>query len=658
MLEAQGSVLTNKYAEGYPGKRYYGGCEFVDVAEQLAIERAKKLFGADYANVQPHSGSQANMAVYLALLQPGDTILGMSLDHGGHLTHGAKVNFSGKLFNAVQYGLDTATGEIDYDAGRAARARAPAEDDRRGLLRVLARDRLAAIPRDRGRGRRLVRSSTWRTSRASSRPACTRARCRIADVVDDDDAQDAARAARRPDPRARERRSCTKKLNSIVFPGTQGGPLMHVIAAKAVAFLEALQPEFKAYQQQVVANARAMVASRCRTRGYRIVSGGTDNHLFLLDLIGRDITGKDADAALGRAHITVNKNAVPNDPRPPFVTSGLRIGHARDHDARLRRAEVARRWRAGSPTSSTTSATTRRRSRVRERGARSVPAFPGLRLSAREAAASALPVLQPRRHQGDDSRLAGEGQQIRRRRECLSCGERFTTFEIRRARDAAGRQERPDARSPSTRRSCAPGCMKALEKRPVARDAVEAALERIGHRLRVLGEREVASRTIGEIVMEELRTLDEVAYVRFASVYRRFQDVDAFREEIEQLDKSRQQRSRRPDRCRSCRIAVARSAAGSDDRAGPDRRGATWRARSNSRARGLVHHRPESRASAACSRDGERVDRGGLARARRRTACGSRGARRGAAGRARRDRLRDARALLAPRAARRPARMR
>jgi len=323
VLEAQGSVLTNKYAEGYPGKRYYGGCEFVDVAEQLAIERAKKLFGAAYANVQPHSGSQANAAVYLALLAPGETLLGMSLDHGGHLTHGAKVNFSGKLFNAVQYGLDPATGEIDYAAvERLAREHRPKMilAGFSAYSRVIDWQRFRAIADavgawfvvDMAHVAGLVAGGVYPNPVPH------------ADVVTTT-THKTLRGPRGGLILAREHPDLHKKLNSMIFPGTQGGPLMHVIAAKAVALLEALQPAFKSYQEQVVANARAM-AKALQERGHRIVSGGTDNHLFLLDLIGKEYTGKDADAALGRAHITVNKNAVPNDPRPPFVTSGLRIG--------------------------------------------------------------------------------------------------------------------------------------------------------------------------------------------------------------------------------------------------------------------------------------------------------------------------------------------
>jgi len=323
VLEAQGSVLTNKYAEGYPAKRYYGGCEYVDVAEQLAIERARRLFGADYANVQPHSGSQANAAAYLALIKPGDTLLGMSLDHGGHLTHGAKVNFSGKIFNAVQYGLGTATGEIDC-----AQVERLALEHRPRLViagfsaysRVVDWARFREIADsvdayflvDMAHVAGLVAAGVY----PSPIP--------FADVVTTT-THKTLRGPRGGLILARANEEITKKLNSLIFPGTQGGPLMHVIAAKAVAFLEALQPEFKDYQRQVIANARAM-ATTLIARGYRIVSGGTDNHLFLVDLIERNVTGKDADAALGRAHITVNKNTVPNDPRSPFVTSGLRIG--------------------------------------------------------------------------------------------------------------------------------------------------------------------------------------------------------------------------------------------------------------------------------------------------------------------------------------------
>ena len=323
MFEAIGSVLTNKYAEGYPGKRYYGGCEYVDIAEQLAIDRAKKLFGAAYANVQPHSGSQANAAAYFALVQPGDPILGMSLDHGGHLTHGARVNFSGKFFRAAQYGIRPETGEIDYE-----QVQRLAEEHRPKMIiagfsaysRVVDWARFAQIAK--GVGAYLVVDMAHVAGLVAAgiypNPVPH------ADVVTTT-THKTLRGPRGGLILARENEEITKKLNSMIFPGTQGGPLMHVIAAKAVALLEALQPAFTDYQKQVLVNARAM-AARLARRDYQIVSGGTDNHLFLVSLIGRTITGKDADAALGKANITVNKNAVPNDPRPPSISSGLRIG--------------------------------------------------------------------------------------------------------------------------------------------------------------------------------------------------------------------------------------------------------------------------------------------------------------------------------------------
>ena len=328
VLEAQGSVLTNKYAEGYPGHRYYGGCQYVDVAEQLAIDRLKKLFDCDYANVQPHSGSQANQAVYFALLQPGDTILGMALAHGGHLTHGAKPNLSGKVLNAVQYGVND-QGLIDYDeverlalehrpkmivAGFSAYsqvvdwARFRAIADKVGAYLFVDMAHVAGLvaagvyPSPLPHAH-VVTSTTHKTLRGPRGGLIVAKHSAMGDKAEE----------------------ITRKLQSIVFPGIQGGPLMHVIAAKAVAFKEALEPAFKTYQQQVVKNAKAM-AKTLMDRGYRIVSGGTEDHLFLVDLIGKPLTGKDAEAALGKAHITVNKNAVPNDPQKPFVTSGLRIG--------------------------------------------------------------------------------------------------------------------------------------------------------------------------------------------------------------------------------------------------------------------------------------------------------------------------------------------
>jgi glycine hydroxymethyltransferase len=323
VLEAQGCVMTNKYAEGYPGKRYYGGCEHVDAVEMLAIERVKQLFGAHYANVQPHSGSQANAAVYLALLEPGDVVLGMSLADGGHLTHGAPVNFSGKLYQSIQYGLDAESGQVDYaQVARLAEAHRPkmivagfSAYSRRmdwQRFRDIADAVGAYLVVDMAHVAGLIAAGLYPNP------------VPIADVTTSTTHKTLA------GPRggiilARANPEIEKKLNSALFPGTQGGPLMHVIAAKAVCFKEAMSDEFRAYQERVVANARTM-ADAFQARGYRIVSGGTDNHLFLLDLIDRGITGKDADAALGRANITVNKNAVPKDPRSPFVTSGLRVG--------------------------------------------------------------------------------------------------------------------------------------------------------------------------------------------------------------------------------------------------------------------------------------------------------------------------------------------
>jgi len=322
VLEAQGSVLTNKYAEGYPGKRYYGGCEYVDVAEKLAIDRLKQLFGAHYANVQPHSGSSANIAVYLALLQAGDTVLGMSLAHGGHLTHGAKVNFSGKLFNAVQYGVNDA-GLIDYDEVQ----RLATEHKPKMLVagfsaysQIIDWERMAAIAKSVGAYFFVDMAHVAGLVAAGLYPNPVP----FADVVTST-THKTLRGPRGGVIMARANEELEKKFQSLVFPGTQGGPLMHVIAAKAVAFKEALEPSFTDYQKQVVKNAQAM-AKTMMSRGYKIVSGGTENHLMLIDLIGRDVTGKDAEAALGAAHITVNKNAVPGDPRSPFVTSGLRIG--------------------------------------------------------------------------------------------------------------------------------------------------------------------------------------------------------------------------------------------------------------------------------------------------------------------------------------------
>jgi glycine hydroxymethyltransferase len=323
VMQAQGSVLTNKYAEGYPGKRYYGGCEHVDVAEDLAISRAKELFGADYANVQPHSGSQANAAVYMALLEPGEVVLGMSLADGGHLTHGASVNFSGKMYKAYQYGLNAETGEIDYEQVEALAKEHQPKMIMAGFsayARIVDWQRFREIADSVGAYLVVDMAHVAGLVAAGVYPSPVQ----IADVTTTTTHKTLG------GPRgglilAKANEALEKKINSAVFPGGQGGPLMHIIAAKAICFKEAMSEEFKTYQQQVVKNAQAM-ANTLKARSYEIVSNGTDNHLFLLSLIDKNITGKDADAALGSAHITVNKNAVPNDPRSPFVTSGLRIG--------------------------------------------------------------------------------------------------------------------------------------------------------------------------------------------------------------------------------------------------------------------------------------------------------------------------------------------
>ena len=323
VMAAQGSVLTNKYAEGYPARRYYGGCENVDVAEQLAIDRIKQLFGADYANVQPHSGSQANAAVYMTLCEPGDTVLGMSLADGGHLTHGSRVNFSGKIYHAVQYGLNNETGEVDYD-----QIQQLAEEHKPKMIvggfsaysRVMDWQRFRDIADSVGAYLMVDMAHVAGLIAAGLYPSPVQ----IADVTTST-THKTLRGPRGGIILAKSNPELEKKLNSAIFPGTQGGPLMHVIAAKAVAFLEAQEVGFKDYQAQVITNARAM-ADVVIQRGYKVVSGGTDNHLFLWDLIDKGLTGKDVEAALGEANITVNKNAVPNDPQSPFVTSGIRIG--------------------------------------------------------------------------------------------------------------------------------------------------------------------------------------------------------------------------------------------------------------------------------------------------------------------------------------------
>ena len=339
VMAAQGSALTNKYAEGYPGKRYYGGCEFVDQVEQLAIDRAKELFGADYANVQPHSGSQANAAVFMALMKPDDTILGMSLAHGGHLTHGASVSFSGRIYNAIQYGLNSETGEIDYE-----QVAALAKEHKPKVIvagfsaysKIVNWQRFREIADSVGAWFVVDMAHVAGLVAAGVYPSPVN----IADITTST-THKTLRGPRGGIILARANPELEKKLNFAVFPESQGGPLMHVIAAKAVCFKEAMSDEFKQYQAQVVKNAKAMAATFIEN-GFEVVSGGTENHLFLLSLVKQEITGKDADAALGRAYITVNKNAVPNDPRPPFVTSGLRIGSPAVTTRGMKEADVIR----------------------------------------------------------------------------------------------------------------------------------------------------------------------------------------------------------------------------------------------------------------------------------------------------------------------------
>ena len=472
VLEAQGSVLTNKYAEGYPGKRYYGGCEFVDVAEQLAIDRAKKLFGADYANVQPHSGSQANAAAYLALINPGDTILGMSLDHGGHLTHGAKVNFSGKLFRAVQYGIRPDNGEIDYDA---LAAQALAEKPKMivaGFSAYSRYPRLQALPRDRRFGRRLSvrRHGACRGPRGRGPvPESDSVRRRR----HDHHAQDAARSARRHDPRARQRRD-HQEAQLAGVPRHAGRPADARHRREGGGASSKRCSRSSRTTRSRWWRTRARCARACRSATTRSSRGGTDNHLFLLDLSDKAITGKEADAALGKAHITVNKNAVPNDPRPPMVTSGIRIGSPAgttrgfkerefEQIADLDRRRARRQWQ-------------RRGHREDARGGDgAVPPLSGLRPLMQGRATGCVargramhcPFCAHPETKVNDSRLAAEGAQIRRRRECLQCGERFTTFET--AELVMPLVVKSDQRRvPFDESKLRGGLPKALEKRPVS----------------------------------------------------------------------------------------------------------------------------------------------------------------------------------------------
>ena len=489
VLQAQGSVLTNKYAEGYPDKRYYGGCEYVDIAEKLAIDRAKELFNADYANVQPHSGSSANAAAYLALLEPNDIILGMSLDHGGHLTHGSKVNFSGRNYKSFQYGLNPETHDIDYDQVRDLAKKHNPKLIIAGfsafsglvdwsIFREIADEVNAYFLVDMAHISGLVAAGMY----PSPVP--------FADVVTST-THKTLRGPRSGIILAKKNEDIQKKLNSAVFPGSQGGPLMHVVAAKAVCFKEALEPEFKTYMSQVISNAKTM-AKTIIGRGVDIVKGGTENHMILVDLRNKGITGKDSEYKLGLANITVNKNAVPNDPQSPFVTSGIRLG---------------------------TPAVTTRGFKEDE-------------------------IIQAEDTKVIDSRIFADGSQIRRRRKCDVCNARFTTFEV--ADLALPKIIKNDGKRQEFNGSkLKKGMLRALEKRPLSAEKTDALFSKILSDIRVLGEREIPSEKIGEIMMHALRDVDQVAYVRFASVYRDFQDINDFSDEIKSLNKEDKKKSKK-----------------------------------------------------------------------------------------------------------------
>jgi len=548
VMAAQGTQLTNKYAEGYPGRRYYGGCEHVDVAEQLAIDRVKAIFGAEAANVQPHCGASANEAVFLAFLKPGDTIMGMSLAEGGHLTHGMALNMSGKWFNVVSYGLN-AKEEIDYDA-----MEKKAHETKPKLIIAGASAyslhidfaRFAKVAKDVGAIFMVDMAHYAGLIAAGVYPNPVP----HADVV----TSTTHKTLRGPRGGVILMKSEHEKaINSAVFPGLQGGPLMHVIAAKAVAFKEAMTPEFKTYQQQVVKNA-AIVAETLTQRGLRIVSGGTQSHVMLVDLRSKGITGKEAEAVLGAAHMTINKNAIPNDPEKPMVTSGVRVGTPamttrgfKDEEARLTPAPIAR----GNGSSGCPSLRRQAWSRSPQPPERHPSVAGGAHSEARPSRFHGCPRSGPgfhipRRHamkcpfcghsetQVVETRISEDGDFIRRRRQCGACDKRFTTY------------ERPDVNFPAIvkkdgrrieydRTKLLASMNLALRKRPVSTEQIDSAIERIEEKLLNLGLREVPSTRIGELVMRELKKLDKVAYVRFASVYRSFEDIDEFKTLVDEV---------------------------------------------------------------------------------------------------------------------------
>ncbi|PYM74333.1 MAG: serine hydroxymethyltransferase [Candidatus Rokuibacteriota bacterium] len=517
VLEATGSVMTNKYAEGYPGKRYYGGCEIVDVAENLAISRAKALFGAEHVNVQPHSGSQANMAVYFTLLKPGDVVLGPNLAHGGHLTAGSPMNFSGRLYTIVPYGVTRDTEQIDLD-----QVRDLAKQHRPKLIiaggsafpraidfkpfREIADEAGAALMADIAHPAGLVAAGlhpspvpyadfvTTTTHKTLRGPRGGMVMCRSA---------------------------YAKDLDRTVLPGIQGGPLMHVIAAKAVAFREAQTPEWRVYQAQIIKNAKAL-AEALLALGYRLVSGGTDTHLLLVDLTPKGITGKDAQEALDRAWITVNKNGIPFDTKGPMVTSGVRLGTPAVTTRGMREPEMAQ----------------------------IAALIDGVLGSLGNATAEAkvrgeVEELTSR----VDSRVGREGEFIRRRRECLKCHRRYTTYEY--IEDVLPHVVKRDGRrEPFDRQKLRGSILKSCEKRSVGVQAVDDVVADIEARLHERAEKEITSLEMGEIVMEHLQKLDQVAYVRFASVYRQFKDISQFMDEVKGLikdgDKSKAPKPAKP----------------------------------------------------------------------------------------------------------------
>eukprot|EP01031_Cornospumella_fuschlensis_P023676 gene23676-28690_t len=516
VMAAQGSQLTNKYAEGYPGKRYYGGCEFVDVAEQLAIDRIKQIFGAEAANVQPHCGASANEAVFLAFLKPGDTIMGMSLAEGGHLTHGMPLNMSGKWFNVVSYGLDK-NEAIDYDA-----MEAKARETKPKL--IIAGASAYSLHIDWARFAKVAKEVGAIFMVDMAHYAGLIAAGVYPNPVPHADVVTSTTHKSLRGPRGGiilMKAEHEKAINSAIFPGLQGGPLMHVIAAKAVAFKEALAPEFKDYQAQVIKNAQ-IVAETLTQRGLRIVSGGTQSHVMLVDLRSKGITGKEAEAALGAAHMTINKNAIPNDPEKPFVTSGVRIGTPamttrgfKDEEARITAHLIADVL--DNPKDDANIAAVRAKVNA---------------LTAPKA--MKCPFCGHLETQVVETRLAEDGGFIRRRRQCGACEKRFTTYEKPEVSFPAI-VKKDGRRIEYQREKLRASLNLALRKRPVSTEQVDGAIERIEENLLNQPHREVASNRLGELVMRELKKLDKVAYVRFASVYRSFEDIDDFKTLVDEV---------------------------------------------------------------------------------------------------------------------------